>query len=33
MIISVDPRDMQGVEVECNGQRKRLAPGTTARFS
>jgi alpha,alpha-trehalase len=32
-IISVDPRGAQGVEVQCNGQRKQLAPGTTTRFS
>ncbi|HME75619.1 MAG TPA: glycosyl hydrolase family 65 protein, partial [Mycobacterium sp.] len=32
VIISVDPREVQGVEVECHGHRKRLAPGTTTRF-
>jgi alpha,alpha-trehalase len=32
-IISVDPRDVQGVEVECRGIRKWLAPGSTIRFS
>jgi alpha,alpha-trehalase len=32
VIISVDPRDVQGVEVECHGHRKRLAPGTTTQF-
>ena len=31
-IISVDPRDAAGVEVECRGRVVRLMPGTTVRF-
>lgn len=32
VIISVDPRDAAGVEVECNGRVVQLMPGTTVRF-
>jgi trehalose/maltose hydrolase-like predicted phosphorylase len=31
-IISVDPRDAHGVEVECRGRVVQLTPGTTVRF-
>jgi len=31
-IISVDPRDAAGVEVECRGRVVKLMPGTTVRF-
>jgi len=31
-IISVDPRDAAGVEVECRGRVVQLMPGTTVRF-
>ena len=31
-IISVDPRDARGVEVECRGRVVQLMPGTTVRF-
>jgi alpha,alpha-trehalase len=31
-IISVDPRDARGVEVECRGRVVQLLPGTTVRF-
>ena len=31
-IISVDPRDAHGVEVECHGHVVQLTPGTTVRF-
>jgi alpha,alpha-trehalase len=31
-IISVDPRDAHGVEVECRGRVVALMPGTTVRF-
>jgi alpha,alpha-trehalase len=32
-IISVDPRDARGVEVECRGRVVALTPGSTVRFS
>ncbi|OBH51033.1 trehalose-phosphatase [Mycobacterium sp. E2479] len=32
VIISVQPRDANGVEVECRGRVVRLMPGTTVRF-
>ncbi|MCV7256272.1 trehalose-phosphatase [Mycobacterium hackensackense] len=32
VIISVDPRDAAGIEVECHGRVVRLMPGTTVRF-
>jgi alpha,alpha-trehalase len=32
VIISVDPRDAAGIEVECRGQVVQLMPGTTVRF-
>jgi trehalose-phosphatase len=32
VIISVDPRDAAGVEVECRGRVVQLMPGTTVRF-
>jgi trehalose-phosphatase len=32
VIISVDPRDAAGVEVECHGRIVQLMPGTTVRF-
>jgi len=32
VIISVDPRDAAGVEVECHGRVVQLMPGTTVRF-
>jgi trehalose-phosphatase len=32
VIISVDPRDAGGVEVECHGRVVQLMPGTTVRF-
>lgn len=32
VIISVDPRDAPGIEVECHGQVVDLMPGTTVRF-
>ena len=32
VIISVDPRDAPGVEVECRGRVVKLMPGTTVRF-
>ncbi|MBJ7338143.1 trehalose-phosphatase [Mycolicibacterium sp.] len=32
VIISVDPRDAPGIEVECHGQVVQLMPGTTVRF-
>jgi len=32
VIISVDPRDAAGIEVECHGQVVQLLPGTTVRF-
>ncbi|BBZ33023.1 trehalose-phosphatase [Mycolicibacterium confluentis] len=32
VIISVDPRDAAGVEVECRGEVVQLMPGTTVRF-
>lgn len=32
VIISVDPRDAAGIEVECHGQVVQLMPGTTVRF-
>jgi alpha,alpha-trehalase len=32
VIISVDPRDAAGVEVECRGRAVQLMPGTTVRF-
>jgi alpha,alpha-trehalase len=31
-IISVDPRDARGVEVECHGHIMQLTPGSTVRF-
>jgi len=33
VIISVDPRDAGGVDVECHGRVVALTPGTTVRFS
>lgn len=30
--ISVDPRDVPPVEIECRGQVRRLSPGSTLRF-
>jgi trehalose-phosphatase len=32
VIISVDPRDAAGIEVECHGRIIQLMPGTTVRF-
>jgi len=32
VIISVEPRDANGVEVECRGRVVQLMPGTTVRF-
>jgi len=32
VIISVDPRDASGIEVECRGRVVQLMPGTTVRF-
>ena len=32
VIISVDPRDAAGIEVECHGQVVQLMPGTIVRF-
>jgi trehalose/maltose hydrolase-like predicted phosphorylase len=32
VIISVDPRDAHGIEVECHGRVVELMPGTTVRF-
>jgi trehalose-phosphatase len=32
VIISVDPRDAPGIEVECRGKVVQLMPGTTVRF-
>ena len=32
VIISVDPRDAAGIEVECRGRVVQLMPGTTLRF-
>jgi trehalose-phosphatase len=32
VIISVDPREAAGIEVECRGQVVTLMPGTTVRF-
>ncbi|MGB3356019.1 MAG: trehalose-phosphatase [Mycobacterium sp.] len=32
VIISVDPRDAAGIEVECHGKVVELMPGTTVRF-
>ncbi|MBI2694258.1 trehalose-phosphatase [Mycobacterium nebraskense] len=32
VIISVDPRDAAGIEVECRGQVVQLMPGTVVRF-
>jgi alpha,alpha-trehalase len=32
VIISVDPRDAAGIEVECHGRIVQLMPGTTVRF-
>lgn len=32
VIISVDPRDAAGIEVECRGRVMQLMPGTTVRF-
>jgi trehalose-phosphatase len=32
VIISVDPRDAAGIEVECRGRIVQLKPGTTVRF-
>jgi trehalose-phosphatase len=32
VIISVDPRDAPGIEVECHGRVVELMPGTTVRF-
>jgi len=32
-IVSVDPRDTQGIEVEYRGRVRYLAPGTTTTFS
>ncbi len=32
VIISVDPRDAPGIEVECRGQVVQLMPGTIVRF-
>ncbi len=32
VIISVDPRDAAGIEVECHGRVVELMPGTTVRF-
>lgn len=32
VIISVDPRDAPGIEVECHGRVVQLMPGTTVRF-
>ncbi len=32
VIISVDPRDAAGIEVECRGHVVQLMPGTTVRF-
>lgn len=32
VIISVDPRDAPGIEVECRGRVVQLMPGTTVRF-
>jgi trehalose-phosphatase len=32
VIISVDPRDAEGIEVECRGRVVQLMPGTTVRF-
>jgi trehalose-phosphatase len=32
VIISVDPRDAGGIEVECHGRVVQLMPGTTVRF-
>ena len=32
VIISVDPRDAAGIEVECHGEVVELMPGTTIRF-
>ena len=32
VIISVDPRDAAGIEVECRGRVVQLMPGTTVRF-
>ena len=31
-IISVDPRDVPGVDVECHGRVQKLMPGSTVRF-
>jgi trehalose/maltose hydrolase-like predicted phosphorylase len=31
-IISVDPRDARGVDVECHGHIMQLTPGSTVRF-
>jgi trehalose/maltose hydrolase-like predicted phosphorylase len=31
--VSVDPRDMPPIEVECRGRVERLEPGSTIRFS
>ncbi len=33
VIISVDPRDAAGIEVECRGRVVQLMPGTTVRFA
>ncbi len=33
VIISVDPRDVGAVDVECHGRVVALTPGTTVRFS
>ncbi len=32
VIISVDPRDAAGIDVECHGRIVQLMPGTTVRF-
>jgi alpha,alpha-trehalase len=32
VIISVDPRGTGGIDVECQGQLKRLTPGSTVQF-
>ncbi|HME74302.1 MAG TPA: glycosyl hydrolase family 65 protein, partial [Mycobacterium sp.] len=30
--VSVDPRDIPAVEIECHGRVERLSPGNTIRF-
>ena len=32
VIISMDPRDAGGIDVECHGQVNRLTPGSTVGF-